>query len=455
MTDPKSGDKQNGDSSEAGASNNDTGNDESAGKATSDDGVTQGSSPTGNDTEARDARPTEPRGSGGTAKRGGGGPGWIALILAVGALAVAALPYILEPPAEQVESDVEAFPADDGRALVQRLDAIEGELASAASDARSANDDVQSTADAVASEFERLGDEIGALNEEVEALAAGQDSLRDASSSIDPLIERVGRLEGTQSSAEASLEARMSALEERIEQRVESMQQRLGSLGADLEEAGRDSARRLALIHARALLIQGRDRLELAGDADGAQAAWRRAQRAVQGEAVPERIGEAIERLVVAAADLSPVPVAERVRALDGLARGAIDWPAPLDDDVAEREAPSAEDEDGWRSRMASAMGRLVRVESIDAALPNRAEVDQARERIHAALSAAAVAAAREDWSTAAAMVERARYTVSEDLVRQALERMDALMEPPGRPQLPAAYEEAQAAVAGALEAAR
>lgn len=460
MTDPKSGDTPNGDLPESDARAEESGTEEPAGRETPSPDAAKNNGAAEAPTGSSPADSGDHPGASGTPKRRGGILGALALLVALGALGLAGAPYLIERTVEEDAADVPAFPAEDGRALAERLATLERDLASTASDARSAADDAQAAAGGLAEEFERLSRRIEVLDQEADTLAAGQDELRNRTSSIDPLIERVGRLEGTQSSAEASLEARMAALEERIEQRVESMQQRLGSLGADLEEAGQDSARRLALIHAGALLIQGRDRLELTGDANGARAAWRRAQRAVRGGPVPERTGDAIDRLVQAAADLAPLAVAERVRALDALAQGAAEWPAPGDEDVADNDTPGAAADDGWRSRMSSAMGRLVRVESIDSALPNRAEVDQARERIQAALSAAAVAAAREDWPTAGAMVERAQFDVEDFLdtdateVRQALQRMDELIEAPARPQLPAAFEEAQSAVADALEKA-
>ncbi len=408
-----------------------------------------------------------------TRRSGGKGLAVVALLVAIAALALATRPFwsgndaddsgptFSAADARQLDARMADQVADQvadqisGR-LEQRLDALEEQQASLQVPVEDPG-----AAERTA-RVEALGSQIDELGERLDTMAEGE-------AQVEALTRRIGRLEGTQSSAEASLEARMAALEQRIEQRVEGLQQRLGTLGDDLEEAGRESARRLALVHARALLLQGRDRIELNGDVDAARAAWSRAAERLR-EAGPEasrstQAVEALDRLVAAANSLEAVDTAGRVERLDELAAAVDDWPDRTGSgDGSDADRPAADeasDESGWRDRVGSAFGRLVRVESLDDAAPNPAEVDRARERIRTALAAAAVAAARKDDATVSVLVERAGRDVREffdvraGVVRQALQQLDELARRPAQPRVPAAFAVAVSAVDQGLESTR
>jgi DNA repair exonuclease SbcCD ATPase subunit len=179
------------------------------------------------------------------------------------------------------------------------------------------------------------------LDREVAALRQLVDELREAQESdpgeFEALARRVGRLEGTQSSGEASLEARMGALEQRIEQRVAALQDQLGGLGADLETAAEDREQRLALVHARALMLKGRDDWMLNADADSARAAWSgAAARLGPIETLPPELTDAMGRLVRSAERLEGPRTAERVAALERSGRvGSRPGPRRLQPDVS------------------------------------------------------------------------------------------------------------------------
>ncbi|MBY6203827.1 uroporphyrinogen-III C-methyltransferase [Halomonas denitrificans] len=400
-------------------------------------------------------------------RRGGGrGIAVLALLAAIAALVLATRPYWGEGSDGR---SANALSADDVRQLDRQLaDRLEQRLADRIDPLQSGLDELDALAARVDALAERLDAMDGSIAESVERSI--QQSMGEGASQVEALTRRVGRLEGTQSSAEASLEARMAALEQRIEQRVEGLQQRLGTLGDDLEQAGRESARRLALVHARALLLQGRDRLELDGDVDAARAAWSRAAErlrevgAVAGAPAPA--ADALDRLVEAARALEATDTAGRVQRLDALAAAVDAWPAvrPAGTTAGANERPDSaerDDEAGWRERVGSAFGRLVRVERLDDAAPNPAEVDRARERIRAALAAAAVAAARSDHDTATVLIERAAADLRAYLdtearvVRQALEQLDELAREPDEPGVPDAFDAAAAAVEAGLETTR
>ena len=393
--------------------------------------------PSGSDESSADATP---------ARSGGGrGVAWLALLVALGALALAGRPFWMpvdEDPAESVAAaEVDAL---DRRlaSLDERLDTLD--------DARS------ELGGTLRTELETLDRELGRLREDLQAAL-------DAPEAIEALAGRVGRLEGTQSSGEASLEARMASLEQRIEQRVAALQDQLGSLGADLDAAGEARAWRLALVHARSLLIQGRDAWMLGSDADAARAAWARAESRLAGPIVsgaPDKGGldDAMQRLLRAAESLRGPDVADRVATLDRLAAEAPGWPqAPLPSAPVDPTAP-ADAEAGWRDRVAGALGALVRVEAIDDAPPTPVELDRARARIAAALDAASISTARRDWATASAMIAEARTSIEADFdtdapdVRDGLERLAALADAPEPPRLPPVFDDVLERVDEALE---
>lgn len=448
---------------------------EASDTATESDAETSADLPAPTDDEDR----TDGRGDASDSKSApstrGGGKGWavLALLVAIAALALATRPFW-----SGSGDAAPVFSADDARQLDERVaDRLEQRLGDRIDALQARLDELEGLQESLQTSVreQASGDRperVAAMGARLDELAGRIESIGEGAAQVEALTRRVGRLEGTQSSAEASLEARMAALEQRIEQRVEGLQQRLGTLGDDLEQAGRESARRLALVHARALLLQGRDRLELSGDVDAARAAWARAGRRLSDvgadtDGVSQAV-DALDRLVDAAGSLEAADTAGRVERLDALAAAVDDWPADRPVDTAENTTDSGDaagagnqDEPGWRDRVGSAFGRLVRVESLDAAAPNPAEVDRARERIQAALAAAAVAAARSDHATVAVLVERAArdmraYLDDEaDVVRRALQQLDELSRIPAEPAVPDAFDAALSAVEEGLESAR
>jgi hypothetical protein len=401
----------------------------------------------------------------GSTSGGGRGLGLLALVVALVALALATRPYWSPEPdeatalADRVQADLAQVDAL-GEGLDRtnaRLDELAGRMEPAQAALR-----------------RELGQQV---DEEIAGLRQALDELR-ASLERDPdeleaLARRVGRLEGTQSSGEASLEARMGALEQRIEQRVAALQDQLGGLGADLEAAAEERARRLALVHAQALLIQGRDDWMLAADADSARAAWMRAAQRIEAlEAPPADLSDALARLMRGAERLEGPRISERVAALERLADSTEGWPAARSSGASTsdrgRDGESAAPQDGrsgddpdtgnWRDRVAGAFGALVTIEALEDAPPTPLEIERSRRRIAERLDAAALASARQDWSSASRLIESAVQTVRADLdpeapaVREALDRLEDLRQAPESPALPAAYDEVMDGLAAALE---
>ncbi|NKI35795.1 hypothetical protein HFP89_11540 [Wenzhouxiangella sp. XN79A] len=377
-------------------------------------------------------------------QRTGGGRGlaWLALLIALGALALAGFPFWA--PADDAPTNENRIGADEFDALDGRLEALAGRV---------------DTLD------EQRGQLRAGLESDITALEQALAEVREAAErdpdALDALARRIGRLEGSQSSGEASLEARMGSLEQRIEQRVEALQDQLGSLGADLEAIGQARARRLAAVHARALLVQGRDAWMLNADAGAARAAWQRAAARLADIGPDAAAGEAMDRLLRSAERLQGPDTADRVAALQRLAASAADWPSAsrtVTDETTSSPGPGDPSSATWRDRVAGAFGALVKVETIDDAPPTPVELDRARSRITSILEAAAIATARQDWATAAALVDDARQTVTgyfdrdTTIVGDALERLNELGAEPEPPALPAAYDDVLDGLDAALE---
>lgn len=396
---------------------------------------------------------------------------WLALLTALAAIALASRPYWA--PAEEEQGGPPAAAADVA-AEVAALDGRIESMAERVDRLNAADDDVREALDAQVVGLEQAlasqRDEAATLRDELASLRDELEQGLQDPEALDAMARRVGRLEGTQSSGEASLEARMASLEQRIEQRVAALQDQLGNLGADLEAVGQARARRLALVHARSLLVQGRDAWMLNGDDESARSSWARAaSRLADLEGLMRSpddpaLMDAMDRLARAAERLQGPQVADRVASLDQLAAASADWPqAPVSDvdDSGGQAEPLDDDSPGtWRDRVAGAFGALVTVEAIDDAPPTPVELDRARTRIAASLNAAAIATARQDWATVSMLLEHAAVVIEGVLdanagpVRDALERLGELGTAPEAPVLPAAYQQVLSAVESALERA-
>lgn len=413
-----------------------------------------------------DSPPRDGRGRGATIVA------WLAVVVAIAALALASRPYWSGVFGGEIAGDVASEQINDlDRRLADmqlRLDGRDARFDDRFDDGFNSRFDsrfdmrlddqldkrldnrLDERLDERLAEFEQsLGEgrdrDDESLDARFESLSSRLDAIEQqdvpGTADLERLSERIGRVEGDQSSTEAALSARVDALEERVEQRVQGLQEQLAGIGGDLESADRILTERLALAHVESLLIEGRDRLELSGDPTAMIRAWRRAvQRleavdAPQFETLRELLGEQIEALEQAPG----TRLASRVRALDRLAGEARDWPARATTGGAEAE--TAQDPDmesnGWRQRLAGVVDRLVTVESVDAALPSPIEVERGRTRIEQALQAAALATARRDWDLNAALIDSAMDTAARVLDTEAASMVDArarlesLREPP------------------------
>lgn len=337
---------------------------------------------------------------------------WLALLLALAALVLAARPYWPERfrPA-----------AVDTSPLQERIVNLEQTLAEVRRQARSARQD--------------LAGRIDGLEQRLASLAERIDTLQPDTSGIenrfDALDRKIGELEGERNSALAALRARVADVESRVGGQLEQFRGRLDEMGANLDQADRELAARLRLIEADSLLAIAGDRLML-NDIDSARRAWSRALdrlARLQGARfgpLRETARTEFERLQ----DYRPASAVDDIRRLQQLADAVPDWPARGADAAASGIAAQQAGETGeagWRQRLGNVFDDLVRVERVDPDTLNPLEIERARTRVQALLHSASLALARSDAALATGLAGEAVAEIERSFAADAAAVRDAL----------------------------
>jgi len=300
-------------------------------------GVEPGVEQDGRDRDAEPARP---------ARSGGGVVAWLALLLALALIGVAAW-VVLGPGSRWLPTaDLERRQAASAQRLSeldQRLDALAAERL----------DGVET---AVASLREQLGgidDDLVALRRELDAVPAAFDP--------QPLQRRLDRLSARLEREIPALRQRLTALESRLDAAVET-------------GAPRRVAQRAALLDAIAYLREARVRFEVSQRPEPALAGFRQARTILRQlnlsglEPVVAALHAELEQLSRVAARRPDTAVAE----LGTLAGAAADWPL-AGTAGPERQAAAADSErgngagqkvapTGWWQRLSGLLGDMVRV---------------------------------------------------------------------------------------------
>src|SRR5699024_9707906 len=223
-----------------------------------------------------------------------------------------------------------------------------------------------------------------------------------ASSSEEP--EALRRQIQAAASDREQIQQRLSTLSEQVDSALSDFEARLeesGNLRTDrIEELMDQAGRKAALMEVAVLLRQGRARIELADDRDGALAAWRSA-RARLGkidsgsfERLRQRLAQELESLESMQVTDWPTLIG-RLAAIEQELAGS-----PLrnagGDGVQDQTAAGGEQGDaGWWSGLRETMSGLVRVTPRESAPLTPAAAASVRTRLALHLAAAQMAAAR------------------------------------------------------------
>ncbi|MDT8449622.1 MAG: uroporphyrinogen-III C-methyltransferase [Wenzhouxiangellaceae bacterium] len=337
---------------------------------------------------------------------------WLALLLALAALVLAAHPYWPERFRPAV---------DDFSLLQERIVSLEQTLAEARREARSARQDLAARIDGLE---QRLASTAGRID-------TRQPDTSGIENRLDAVDRKIGELEGERNSALAALRARVSDVESRVGGQLEQFRGRLDEMGTNLDQADRELAARLRLIEADSLLAIAGDRLML-NDIDAARRAWSRALdrlgrlQGARFEPLRETAHAEFERLQ----GYRPASVVDDVRRLQRLAGAVSDWPARGSDAASPgsgTQQAGATGEAGWRQRLGNVFDDLVRVERVDPEALDPLEIELARTRVQALLHSASLALARSDTALAASLVDEAVAGIERAFATDAAAVRDAL----------------------------
>lgn len=355
-------------------------------------------------------RPPSPKRSGASA--------WIALLVALVAIALAAYPYWTQWTKSDAEPGTDPLAAEL-EALAGRVEQVE----------RRADSDLES------------------LRSELEELAAPREDSGPSTAAlaerIDELGVRLERIQGEQNTGLGGMRSRVEDLESEVGRRLEQFELRLSSVGSNLDEADHDLATRLLLIEVDSLFAIAQDQLALQGDSETARRAWQRGMArlsALEGgefRALKQEAAREFEQLN----EFRTPDTAARVGQLFAMAEAVGEWPAQSPQSES-KEAPESP-EGGWRSRISSVFGNLVKFESVDQDYLGPAEIEIARERIGATLQTAALAFARSRHDLARRLIDEAIagtrrvFDTGAAPVSDALERLERLATAGGDPRPP------------------
>ncbi len=376
--------------------------------------------------------------SGAAPRRRGRGPAWLALLLALVALAVAAWvawPVLLED-AETADARALAALEDQLREQAELVVGLQSDLAEHGQASRSRTEQVEQRLEArIESRFGRVAD----------------------------LERAVGRIEARSE----DLPARLDALERELADRTQDsreLRERLDAAIRQLDERGdlerqvdRDLRRQIVMLEAAGLLRSGQDLAELAGDHSAALRAFRRARTRLGAledarlEQVQRSLAREIEDLAAARApDLhSALAVLER------LGRDSQSWPLQLEPAPVASPEESPED---WRQRVGATLRSLVRIQARDELGRTQETFEAAREQLRLRLLTAELALARRESETLVVQIDAALALLDEwfradaEAVRSAraeLERLRELSLTVESPALGVALEQLEARLAG------
>jgi len=227
------------------------------------------------------------------------------------------------------------------------------------------------------------------------------------------LADRLAAARGEREDALGGLGARLSALERSVGERLEGFEIRLEQLGGELDEAGDERRIRLRLIEIDSLLAFAQNRLAFGANVDAARRAWQRAIEMI--ETLPAArfggLGDTARAELARIEGYQPTERAPAVVRLFEIAARTDDWSFEGRATGADRPA-AVGDAGSWRGQLASALGRLVRVEPIDQGGPSRAERERAGAEAAVALRTAGLALARSDLELAAKLVDEAEALI-------------------------------------------
>lgn len=331
-------------------------------------------------------------------RRGARGPAWLALLLALAALVLAARPFWPPsvPGAPQPDAS-EAAP--DGRALAARLDELRQALDKLREDMEAGDDSLRSAVSAVRQRID-------------ERAAAAEQRAAAIDKSIGSLRARLDRVESERNTIQGRMTGRLDELEQRTAERLERFEVRLSRIGDQREQAQEARALRLRLLEIDRLATIARHRLGL-GDVEAARRAWQWALDEIQRlegtryAALRDAARADFQRL----RDYRPPARHDQVERLLTLAEGVTGWPSAVAVAAADADGGDANGGDagaagGWRERVGDVFSRLVRVESVDPDRPGIADVARLRTEVRAQLVTAALALARWDQQLVELLVD-------------------------------------------------
>lgn len=361
---------------------------------------------------------------------------WLALLLALAALALAAWPRF-EAQWGKSEADGES----ELRELASRVETLASGQSAAERERRDESARIDADLDAIRS---GLADAVARI-EQSRALAAESDPVVSAR-----LSEIEGRMDRAQE-REAEVQRSMARFAEQLSER--SDQQR---------DVDRDLALKLDLIEASALLGIGQALAESGQNRAAALLAYRRAETRLSAQPdsrlnqARERLAEEIDRI-----DSQSEPDWSGARArLMRWSTSVEDWPTlqPADGGPGGAEPGETEAESGWWSSVTRSLGQLVEVEHRGEELIDAPPVDALREAARLHLAAAGLAVERRDaealrphLSALADLLDRYFATDQAPLgpVRSELDELLALE----APAVPSDLGQARAALQRVIEA--
>lgn len=364
---------------------------------------------------------------GSTSRGAGNVVAWLALLLALGAAALAGWQWWLSAADDQA--------GQLGTRVEQQADAIESQ----------------------SGRVSELGERMDGVEARLDELAR-QVGERD----FDP-AELRSQIQ-SQADSDAELRQQVASLSERLDQAVSNVESQLEQAGAArsdrIEDALDDARFRLGLVEIAGLLRLGQSRAELAGDPAGAVAAYQLAQSRLgaSGDGRLDRLRQLVARELEALQAVEPTDWAALAGRLSALESESAQWPmAGAAERSSEEAGEVAGDADGWWSSLRASLGGLVRVTPREAAALTPAAVESVRERLRLHLAAAQAAAARRSNGELARHLEvaenlvRTHFDLSSESVSRALESISeaASADSPSLPDLGSAVAEAERRLAG------
>lgn len=307
------------------------------------------------------------------------------------------------------------------------------------------------------SEVDQGNAQVASLQERLDGTESRLQRLEERLDGIEADTERHGNELGEMRDSLASVSDRQDDYDTRLSELTgdldESVAQLQRSVGRE-RESDRSLGLRLGLIEAAGLLRLGQERIELAGDFEGARLAFRQAAERL--DAVDDTRVNRARRLVTGeleALERQSRPDWAGIGArLDRLASQSQRWPARTGDEprTVAADGPDDVDDGGWWASLKGSMQNLVRIRERDAMPVTEEQVDAIREQLQLRLLAAELSAVRaragelsRHANAARDLIERA-FDVEAEAVEAALATLEeiAATDPPAPPRLGEALEE-------------